>query len=317
VLSILLIVLALFAFGFIGYNWHLSRSLYNRPPGPTLDYGAQVDQSALRRALNWAGYSGKPDSRTHLLLYFFRPSHFEHLKSIKYGELLRQRHGDNGLQVFAVTDAPAGEVEPLRSGESFSLPILYDKNGLLGMLLRVQESYEHTFMINPSGEVVFSVEGAPQEDMIRQIVEKYVVGKIDYGHTHAAQVYRVGEQLPTLRIAPLVGGQDFDLEARDAELVLISARCTSCQLHAYLEKYRQMADSKDAGPSRYIVFSKRFLSSELITTLTANGIPLKNFYISRDDLGGFENEYDTKDSGDSAVKLSVDHQGLITSAMAL
>lgn len=317
VLSIFLVILALVAFWLIGYNWYLGRSLADKAIGPTLDYGAQVDPGALRQALSWAGYSGKLDSRTYLLLYFLRPGHFQHLRSIKYGETLIQRHGDKGLQAFAVTDAPPDEVQTLRENDSLSLASLYDKKGLLRMLLRVQEPYEHTFLINSAGEVVFSLEGAPQEDMIRQIVEKYVVGKIDYGHAHAHQAYKVGEQLPTLHIAPLAGGPDFNLDARDAELVLISARCTSCQLNAYLERYRGLADSDSTGVSRYIVFSQRFLNNELITTLTTNGIPLKNFYISRGNLGGLENEYETKDDHDSAVKLSVDHQGIITAVKPL
>jgi hypothetical protein len=120
-----------------------------------------------------------------------------------------------------------------------------------------------------------------------------------------------------LHIAPLAGGPDFNLDARDAELVLISAKCTSCQLNTYLEQYRGLAGSDSTGVSRYIVFSQRFLNNELITTLTTNGIPLKNFYISRDNLGGLDNEYETKDDHDSAVKLSVDHQGIITAVKPL
>jgi hypothetical protein len=317
ILSAFLFILALVAFVLIGHNWYLGRSLANKTVGPTLDYGAQVAPAALRRALSLAGYGGEAGSHTHLLLYFFRPGHFQHLKSIKYGELLHQRHADKGLQVFAVTDAPPGEVETLRASESFSLPVLYDKDGLMRMLMGVQESYEHTFLINSAGEVVFSLEGAPQEDMIRQIVEKYVTGTINYGPVHAQHLYKVGEQLPTLHIAPIAGGSDFSLDARDAELVLISAQCTACQLNAYLERYRKLAASENTGVTRYVVFSQRFVSSEVATTLTTNGIPLKDFYVSRGSLGGLENEYDTKEGKDAAVRLRVDHQGLITAVKPL
>lgn len=316
ILTLLLLALSLTAFGLVGYNWHLSRSLAVMATGPALDYGAQVDSNALRRALKMVGYRGELDQRAHLLLYFFRPGHFQHLKSIKYGEVLRQRHADNGLEVFGVTDAQPGEVERLRAGESLSLPVLYDKGAFLGRLLRVQESYEHTFLINPNGEVVFSLDGAPQEDLIRQIVEKYVAGKIDYEVIQANQVYKVGQPLSALRVAPLSGGSDFDLEARNIELILISARCTSCQLNSYVKWYHQMADLAP-DPSRYVIFSNRYPQDEITTMLMGNGIQLRNFYVSRDSLGGLENEYQTKSGDDSAVRVTVDNRGIITSVKPL
>jgi len=319
VLSLLLSLLGLAAFGLVAHDWYLSHSLTRTvariSAEAPLEYGDRVDPTALQQALDQAGYSGQLKSRGYLLLYFV--PNFAHLKSIKYGEALLERHGGGGLQVFAVTNAEPTEILVMTKSESLSLPILFDKNALLKLLLRVPRNYEYSYLLTTTGEVVFSVDGIPQEDVIRQIVEKYVTGTIDYNRDTEERPYKVGELLPGIRVIHVAGGPVQTLVVRDAEIVLISARCTACQLKRDIQRYRELATSSGANRGRFLVFGQRFPQQELVRDLTASRVPLDNVYIAREPLGGLADEYHTKTAEEDSVMISVDQDGRIKTVKSL
>ena len=319
VLSLLLSLLGLAAFGLVAHDWYLSRSLTRTvariSAEAPLEYGDRVDPNALQRALNQAGYPGQLKSPGYLLLYFV--PNFAHLKSIKYGEALLERHGGDGLQVFAVTNAEPGAILATAKSESLSLPILFDKNALLKLLLRVPPNHEYSYLLATTGEVVFSVDGIPQEDVIRQIVEKYVIGTIDYRREPEEKLYKIGELLPQIKVIHVTGGPVQTLLVRDAEIILISARCTACQLQKDIQRYRELATPSGAGRSRFLVFGQRFPQQELVMDLTAARVPLNNVYIAREPLGGLANEYRTKAAEEDSVVIGVDQDGRIKTVKPL
>ncbi len=319
VLSLLLIVLGLAAFGLVAHDWYLSHSLTQTvariSAEAPLEYGDRVDLNALQRALDQAGYSGQLKSGGYLLLYFV--PNFARLKSIKYGEALLERHGGGGLQVFAVTNAEPSEILVMAKSESLSLPILFDKNALLKLLLRVPRNYEYSYLLTTTGDVVFSVNGIPQEDVTRQIVEKYVTGTIDYNRDPEERLYKVGDLLPRIRVIHVTGGPVQTLVVRASEIVLISARCTACQLQKDIQRYRELATSSGADRGRFLVFGQRFPQQELIRDLTAARVPLDNVYIAREPLGGSANEYRTKTGEDDSVVVGVDQNGRIKTVKSL
>lgn len=320
VLSLLLSLLALATFGLVAHNWYLSRSLtraVNRiSTEPPLEYGDRVDQDALRLALDQGGYGDQLKSHEYLLLYFL--PNFNHLKSIKYGEALLQRHGASGLQVLVVTNAQPSEMLVMAKSESLSLPVLFDKNILLKLLLRVPDHYEYTYLLKTTGEVVFSANGTPHEDGMRQIVEKYVTGKIDYSRDLAKRLYQVGERLPGISVSHVTGGPAQALVVRNAEVVLISARCSACQLRGYAQRYRELATLSGTHKPRFLIFSQRFPQRELVEDLTAGGVRLDNVYIAREPLGGLDNEYRTKTNDEeSAVVIGIDQEGRIETVKSL
>jgi len=314
VLSTLLTLLSLIAVGLLAHNYYLSRSLSQtvgviRSESP-LEYGDRVNQNALQRALDQGGYSDQLNSHRYLLLYFLPSADFQDLKSIKYGELLLQRYEDGGLQVFAVTNGQPAEIAGMVKNESLTLPILFDKDGLLKLLLRVPDHYRHTYLMSAAGEIVFSITGAPQEDTIRQIVEKHVAGKIDYSE-RTAEVYRVGDKLPAIRVIQVAGGPTRELALHDCEVVFVSARCTSCQLHGYVQRYRELTTSNSgSAKTRILVFSQRFPQRELVEDLTKGSVPLEHIYKARQTLGDFDNEYRTK-TGASIVMIGINQEGRI------
>ena len=317
-LSTLLTLLSLIAVGLLVHNYYLSRSLSQtvgviRSESP-LEYGDRVNQNTLQRALDQGGYSDQLNSHKYLLLYFLQASDFQDLKSIKYGEPLLQRYQGSGLQVFAVTNGQPDEILGMAKNESLELPILFDKDALLKFLLRVPDHYRHTYLMTSAGEILFSMNGAPQEDVIRQIVEKYVAGRINYNQSKA-ELYRVGDELPAIRVIQVTGGPTRELALHDLEVVLISARCTACQLHGYIQRYRELQTSNGApSKTRILVFSKRFPQRELVEDLTKSGVPLENIYIARQTLGDFDNEYRTK-TGASIVLIGVNPEGRIEKVM--
>lgn len=76
----------------------------------------------------------------------------------------------------------------------------------------------------------------PAEDLIRQLVEKYVLGKIDYSYRDTPlSFFTVGNPLPELRLTPLRGGNrdvvKLDGEiANDRIVVFFPPKCSACTL---------------------------------------------------------------------------------------
>ena len=274
-----------------------------------VQYGTRLNPDALQRALRQAGYDGALSSSRYALFYFLRPSSFSNPKSIKYGEALLKRHQAAGLQVLGITDATECGVRRRAQGEELSFPVVCDKDGTVRLLFHMPVHDEYAYLLSSGGQVVFSLPGAPPEDLMRQIVEKYVVGRIDYSRDQAQRLYRVGQPLPSISVVPVAGGKPFDFTARDNELVIISARCTSCQLHAFIERYRALPPS---DRPRFLIFSQRFPQQTLLKDLTMAGIPVDNIYLAQEPLGDLENEYRTKTGDDeSSVIVEVDAAGRI------
>jgi peroxiredoxin len=314
VLTTLLGIMSLTVIGLTVHNRYLDRSLAQVIIDKSsiyapVQYGARLNADALRRALRQAGYDGALTSPRYVLFYFLRPSSFSNPKSIKYGEALLRRHQAAGLQVLGITDAEECGVRPRAQGEELSFPILCDKDGTIKLLFHMPVHDEYAYLISSDGQVMFSLPGAPPEDLMRQVVEKYVVGRIDYSRDHARRLYRVGETLPSINVVPVAGGKPFDFTARGNELVLISARCTSCQLHAFMDRYRALLAS---DRPRFLIFSQRFPQQTLLKDLTMAGIPVDNIYLAQEPLGDLENEYRTKTGDDeSSVIVEVDAAGRI------
>lgn len=312
VLSILLGVLSLAVLILLAHNWYLSRSMTRTVRlingEPPLDYGDRVNQRALQTALALGGYRDQLESHKFLLLYFL-PSDFRQLQTIKYGEILVQRHGNDGLQALVVTNAKADAIHDLITKESLKLPVLLDEHTLLKLLLRVPDHYQHTYLLTSAGEVVFTMTGAPQEDIVRQIVEKYVAGKIDYDTNQTEGPYRIGDELSRMSVIHVTGGPPRDLLLHGLEVVLIPARCTACRLRGFIDRYRELVTSNRASKPRILVFSQRFPQMELVEDLTKADFPLENVYIARQTLGDFDNEYGTKNR--ESIMIGIDRTGRI------
>jgi hypothetical protein len=314
ILTTLLGIVSLTVLGLTVHNRYLDRSLAQviidkSSVYAPLQYGARLNPDALQRALRQTGYDGPLSSSRYLLFYFLSPSSFTNPKSVKYGEALLKRHQASGLRVLGIADANECGAPPRAQGEELSFPVLCDKDGTLKLLFHMPVHDEYAYLLSSDGQVVFSLPGAPPEDLMRQIVEKYVVGRIDYSRDHAQRLYRVGETLPSISVAPVAGGKPFDFTARDNELVIISARCTSCQLHAFMDRYRALPAS---DRPRFLIFSQRFPQQTLLKDLTMAGIPVDNIYLAQEPLGDLENEYRTKTGDDeSSVIVEVDAAGRI------
>lgn len=70
----------------------------------------------------------------------------------------------------------------------------------------------------------------PSEDLIRQLVEKYALGKINYA-SKSFPLFQAGAKLPVMRVRSLVDGREVVLEEADAEnqvFVFYPPYCSAC-----------------------------------------------------------------------------------------
>lgn len=295
------------------YSSYLACSSHTRQRTVAVGYGEQLDMHALQRALAAAGTTLPIEPNAYFLLYFFRPPHFNHLPAIKYSQVLLKRFHRDSLSVFAITDSGPGETSTLVESESLTLPILHDPHGTFRSLFRVPEPYEHTFLVTGNGNVKFSMAGVPPEDLIRQLVEKYILGKVDYTAGTASLGYRIGQSLKSLRAMAVADGSTTDLLLRDTKLILIPGSCTSCDLDALFHYYSTHSSSYDNTGRSIILFSKRFSRKDLLTKMKAVGMPFDNAYISDSSTAHFDDQYSTKrDENVYPILISVDSRGRVS-----
>lgn len=140
-----------------------------------------------------------------------------------------------------------------------------------------------------------------QDDELRQVLEKAVLGKV--GGAEAAQTVRlaVGDPFPAARVREVPGGELVDLARLDGRyFVFFTAECTGCSLSAQLEMLAELA-ATPIGSEVAAVFSSRFAHAEVAREAALSQVT-SPLYVSVDELPGIEDLYYSKGLfGDAVV----------------
>jgi len=145
----------------------------------------------------------------------------------EYLGVLLRKYQSSGLKVLVVLapDSPKG-LKLLTQTEG--IPLVIDSDGRFQHLLRFVSSHKHgaVLLYDDKYRVKFHLLGMPDKDVLRQLVEKYLVGSI---------TYRPSELTASSLIGKRVEGLECSAEPAPSKgvFVVFPPGCSSCEINGY------------------------------------------------------------------------------------
>ena len=220
---------------------------------------------------------------------------------LHYLDVLYRRHKERGLDVVAIHAGTPQRSEQIKQELGLSFPVINDRDQQMQRQLHLFASHPHdaVLVVDDSHRVKFAQYQIPKEDEMRMIVEKYLLGNVDYSFykPQPYEFFRQGRRMPALDLQ-LVGSHSvIRFESRDLagkELLLFLADCAPCQMKNYfthLANFEKAAGS--TGSQAIALFDSNFQESDLIENARELGIHMP-IYILRGNVEQLHEEYATR-----------------------
>ncbi len=315
--SLALIVINLVALYLLWRNYSLRKELAaSQIEESRLAYGSKVGLFSVKD-LNGKTIDLSDHGYAYKLLVFFNPLQAENSR-LKYYDVLSRRYSSRGLLVIGISGGTEEQTREFLNSSRIKFPVLVDSDLSIHRNLRVGPHHEHgaTIMIDRDGIVRFSDLRILREDHIRQLVEKYLLGSVDYSTFRPnLDIFKPNAALPDFRLLDVETGQEVRMGPSVAEnltLVVFSAHCSSCDLDRYLDRLKQLSDAY-TGDNLVAIFGSNFSPGELRYYRKSKAISAK-VYISLDKMPGLEDEYITRyDLNIFPIVVKTNRLGKVTS----
>ena len=177
--------------------------------------------------------------------------------------------------------------------------------------------YPTIFLIGPDLKVEF-VSNFIKEDDVRQILEKYLLGGINYTGALKEGRAEVGDLFPPIKVIDLISGEETVINEEPCMSshvwIIFTSRCISCSLKSYLLSYSLMEDDlrKKTDLSIGLIFSSYFNKKDVVSRLGELKVKTKAF-LARSELFNVEDSYyKNLNSTDDVVVITTDHDDQIT-----
>jgi peroxiredoxin len=233
---------------------------------------------------------------------------------LTYAQTLYEKYDDLDFQPLAISSNASKELGKVIADEGITYPVLIDSKNNIRTLFHLEHHGYGLFLIDPSGSIQFSASQLMPRDSLRQLVERYVVERIDYEPHGSLIELQAGDDIPAYRIREVRSGAELtlkDLDLLGASLIFFRADCSSCRLSSYLKAVEQVSSTHVRDEKVYLIFSRGFSSHDLAKTLTAKSIG-SAVYIAKEELKALGAAYATKSSfGEEAIAITTDKRGQI------
>jgi hypothetical protein len=184
----------------------------------------------------------RPDPGTYQLLFLMDPNHepvAEEKYRIDYLNILLDRYFSQGLRALAVLAGDTEAASKYGSAVDLQFPIIPDPDRSVNRRLTVRDRSVGLLLVDGQGTIRYAeFHEFPPRDILRQIVEKYIVGQVQTKFPEVKSPLLVpGRKLPPLTVRDVRGGESKVLgpdELAGHTLLFFTADCSSCQFTRYL-----------------------------------------------------------------------------------
>jgi peroxiredoxin len=221
---------------------------------------------------------------------------------LQYLEALHQKLRGQGLRIVGVQAGISANGEDPRRRFSLSFPIVMDSDSRIQSEFHMYGSHSHShdglFILTSELQVRFSSFQIPKEDHLRMLVEKYLLGSIDYSYhgSPLRELFSRGKRAPLLTVRALTSNKVTRLkmdEIKGKKIVLLLSDCATCQVEGYIKQLGKLQQTENEGKDIIALCSSDFSSVNLqsIAEKYHVGIPI---YIIQDEAGEPNSEYITR-----------------------
>lgn len=230
-----------------------------------------------------------------LIFYFER---YPVTDFLRYCDVLFQKYRNSGFQPVGITRVVTKELEQLLDRQSISYPVIVDSEDRLRSLLHFQYHRYGLLFVDPDGVIRLSLNRLMAPNDLRQLVERYLIGSIEYEiEEDWAIELQPGDLLPPYRLIDVKRGAQLtlqDLDLASSTIIFFTAHCPSCRLPEYLHQLAIMENSSSPEAQRlYFIFSRRFSLRELINQIESRTVT-SGIYLAEEEFDVLRSPYVTR-----------------------
>ncbi len=136
----------------------------------------------------------------NILILFFNPLYMADKFKLIYAEVLFKRYKERGFKVVGISNSNRIITREFSKKCKLTFPIIADEEKKIHKLFKIEDCCGGFVFLNKEGKIEFYSKNLISEEEMRQLVEKNVLGKINYYFQKPPEqtVFVEGKELPNL-----------------------------------------------------------------------------------------------------------------------
>jgi len=201
------------------------------------------------------------------LLYFTSLQTSKDIRIAKFLNILYQKYSNSDLQVIGIVDLDKYSTRKFIEEERVSFPFINYKdnpsiNKIFGQLF-------HTIILLDSSNTIRFIASFFTQNDIRQLIEKFIEGRISYPPFNKLEYLKEGDIYPTFRVKNLKNGNlGYFPRNNNTLAIVLTGRCPDC----ILEKFKTFIPlieeilpySNEENKEIVLIFSSKYLEKDIL-----------------------------------------------------
>lgn len=205
------------------------------------------------------------------ILLFFDPLKTSHKTKLYYANILQHKYQSKGLKIIGISLSSEKITNNLKDYWNYSLEIISDSTNDIHSEFGFQSCCGGTVFIDKKGKTVFIENRLVDEEVLRQLTEKYLLGKVNY-ILHGPQertLFKANSSFPSLTFRREWNNEKIgtiDLIKNRTVLTFFSSMCSTCKTGRRIEtltKIKKILDTQKVNATIYLVFSRPFDENDI------------------------------------------------------
>lgn len=239
-------------------------------------------------------------SNKSILYLFFDPTNTFQKGILVYAQVLSNRYKGRGLEIIGITDKDKERALNLLKRVGFTFPIIFDDNKEIYSFFLIKDCCGGTVLVGREKVIKFHVSSLLNQENLRQLVEKEVLGKINYDFEEPVRqkLFKINQKAPKIILREANSGNLKDIWSFNEEYLIVSffsSVCGMCKSGRRIETLKALDKKlKDKSAKVILVFSEPFDREDINKWESQVKMPFEK-YIS-EDIFTDEEKYITDDS---------------------
>jgi peroxiredoxin len=205
------------------------------------------------------------------ILLFFDPLKTSHKTKLYYANILQNKYQSKGLRIIGISVKSEKITNNLKDYWNYSLEIISDSTKDIHSEFGFQKCCGGTVFIDKKGKTVFVENRLVDEEVLRQLTEKYLLGKVNY-ILHGPQeriLFKENSSLPMLTFRREWNNEKIgtgDLIKNRTVLTFFSSMCSTCKTGRRIDtltKIKEIFNDRKLNVTILLVFSLPFDENDI------------------------------------------------------
>ncbi|MCU0288964.1 MAG: redoxin domain-containing protein, partial [Acidobacteria bacterium] len=177
-------------------------------------------------------FPGKNSNIT--LLLFFDPEVTSQKCPLAYAQVLYKKYELQGLSIIGISSKDRKVLAELFTWGKFAFPFIHDPSKTIYERFNIEDCCGGTVLMNAQGNIVFSTSSLLNNESLRQIIEKKLLGRIVYEFKVPSlnQMFRLNQKIPDIPLIEVLSNKIKHIDDFTEDYILVtffSSMCSVCK----------------------------------------------------------------------------------------